>query len=133
MKKSKTRIRLQVALGEDSPGASGDGSGAKDGSMEWDVTNAKVCVGQLLKLFPTALCCTTAITEHHEHLCCSLDALKQTESTPGVMISMRSFLTSQSKDTACLAQKRCSWISLRYMLGIFTCGDEFPDFTRAKT
>jgi hypothetical protein len=75
---------------------------------------------------------TTAITEHHEHLCCSPDALKQTESTPGVMISMRSFITSQSKKTACLAQKMCSWISLRYMLRTFTFGYEFPDFTCAS-
>jgi hypothetical protein len=59
------------------------------------------------------LCCTTAITKHHEHLCCSPDTLKQAESTPGVMRSTRSFLTAQSKDTASLAQKRCSWISLR--------------------
>ena len=42
----------KAAHEEDFPDASGDGSGAKDGSMEWDVTNAKACVGQLLKLFP---------------------------------------------------------------------------------
>jgi hypothetical protein len=42
----------KVALGEDPPDASGGGSGAKDGSMEWDVTNAEVCVEQLLELFP---------------------------------------------------------------------------------
>jgi hypothetical protein len=58
--------------------------------------------------------------------------LKQTESTPDVMRSMRSFLTSQSKETACLAQKMCSWISLRYMLSIWTCSYEFPDFTCAS-
>jgi hypothetical protein len=41
-----------VALEEDSTDTSGDGSGAKDGSMDWDVANAKVCVGRLLELLP---------------------------------------------------------------------------------
>jgi hypothetical protein len=76
--------------------------------------------------------CRTTISEHHEHLCCNLEALKQTESTPGVVISMISFLTPQSKDTASLAQKRCSWISLRNMLRTFTCDHEIPDFTCAS-
>jgi hypothetical protein len=42
----------KVAHEGNSPGASGGGSGAKDGSMVWDVTKAQACVEQLLKLFP---------------------------------------------------------------------------------
>jgi hypothetical protein len=30
--------------------------------------------------------CTTTISEHHGHLCCNLEALKQTEPTPGVVL-----------------------------------------------
>jgi hypothetical protein len=42
----------KVSHEENPPGASGDNSYAKDGSMVWDVTKAQACVEQLLKLFP---------------------------------------------------------------------------------
>jgi hypothetical protein len=41
-----------VAHDEKKNDAPGDDSYAKDGSMVWDVTQAQVCLEQLLKLFP---------------------------------------------------------------------------------